>query len=164
MVWRTRKRGTIKQRGKKFKVGGSVLKKRGHRPAFIKKKKVYYWQPVPIEEWEDRLKAVANRVYGPFSIVYRFYSEYDGYVRYVGRSDKPFSRAEQHWNMIEDYGVHNLGGRVVWVDFTYFAGYGRKRAAYKEECRRYHLDEPDLNTSHPAKPKGCLYKCPICSC
>jgi hypothetical protein len=122
-----------------------------------------YWKPVHISEWVDRLDDVATRAgTGRFSVVYRFYSTYDGPVRYVGRSDDPFSRAEEHCYQIGTDGIHEwLGGRVAWVDFCYFIGRERFRESYEEECRKYHHDEPDLNINHPAKLYQ-SYECPVC--
>jgi len=86
---------------------------------------VYYWKQVPVDEWRQRLQEADTRTGSRFSIVYRFYSTYDGPVRYVGRSDNLLERVAQHWSMIEDYGIHALGGRVSWVDFTYLVGRAR---------------------------------------
>jgi hypothetical protein len=97
-----------------------------------------------------------------FSIVYRFYSTYDGPVRYVGRSDKPFSRAEGHYNKIWFDGIHEeLGGRIAWVDFCYITGRRRFRESYEEECRKFHYYNPILNINHPAKLRA-SWTCPIC--
>jgi len=122
-----------------------------------------YWRKVRISDWFDRLASVSRRVEGKgFSIVYRFYSTEHGPVKYVGRSDSPFSRASGHYYGIGVYGIHSgLGGRVTWVDFRYIVGQGRYKASYEEECRQYHWHWPDLNTNHPAK-RHWSWACPVC--
>ena len=92
-----------------------------------------YWRKVSIAEWFNRLDSVSRKLNGKrFSIVYRFYSTFDGWVRYVGRSDSPVVRANSHWSLIGPYSMHvGLGGQVSWVDFCYIVGKGRCRAAYE---------------------------------
>ena len=126
-------------------------------------RKSRYWKIIHIDDWLDRLEEAATRAgTRDFSIVYRFYSTKGGPVRYVGRSDNPFSRESGHYYSIGVYGIHErLGGRVTWVDFMYITGPGRFRESYEEECRQYHIHEPDLNIIHPAK-RYPSWKCPIC--
>ena len=122
-----------------------------------------YWLPVHVSEWLDRLYDVVARAgTDRFSIVYRLYSTWDGPVRYVGRSDQPFGRASGHYSKVWFDGIHEeLGARIIWVDFCYIMGRGRFRESYEEECRRYHYEDPYLNTNHPAKlSESCA--CPVC--
>lgn len=127
-----------------------------------------FWEPVHITEWVDRLNEAETRASTragttKFSIVYRFYSTIDGPVRYVGRSDNPFSRESGHYYNVGVYGIHEqIGGRVTWVDFMYITGPGRFKKSYEEECRQYHRHQPDLNTVHPAKRARTSWECPIC--
>jgi len=122
-----------------------------------------YWKPVHITEWLDRLREAETRAgTSKFSIVYRFYSTIDGPVRYVGRSDNPFSRESGYYYKVGIYGIQEqLGGRVTWVDFSYITSLGRFKESYEEECRQYHRHQPDLNSVHPAKLRP-SWKCPIC--
>lgn len=122
-----------------------------------------YWQPVHIAEWFSRLEEACTRARtSEFSIVYRFYSTVWGSVRYVGRSDNPFSRESGHYFNVGVYGIHErLGGRVTWVDFMYITGLERFRESFEEECKQFHYHEPELNTNHPAKLDP-FWECPIC--
>lgn len=124
-----------------------------------------YWTPVYITEWFDRLREATTRARTTkFSIVYRFYSTFDGPVRYVGRSDNPFSRESGHYYCVGIYGIHErIGGRVTWVDFLYITGRRRFAESYEEECKQYHNHQPDLNAIHPARLR-LSWKCPVCEC
>ena len=122
-----------------------------------------YWKPVHIFDWYDRLSEAEKRAgTDKFSIVYRFYSTKNGKVRYAGRSDSPYNRLNGHIFQIVDCGMHDfLGSRVTMVDFRYYTGSSHFEKAYEEECKQWHIHDPDLNDRHPHR-KYNSWKCPIC--
>lgn len=121
-----------------------------------------YCKPVLYSNWNDKLREVKTREgTDELSIVYRFYSVNNGRVKYVGRTDKPFSRSNYHYQQIFCNGMHgDLDCRIFKVDFKYFTGKNRFEEAYKEECRIYHNRKPEKNKNHPARNKCESWKCP----
>jgi hypothetical protein len=120
-----------------------------------------YCKPVKYADWIEKLYKTYLKVEpDEFSIVYRFYSVKNSRIRYVGRSDNPLSRANVHNQQIGFYGMFkSFECQISWVDFKYFTGLSRFKEAYEEESKRFHLDEPDMNTKHPARYKQ-SWKCP----
>ena len=74
------------------------------------------------------------------------------YVKYVGRSDDNVNSRLQDWV-----------GEYKEFKFSYASS---AKAAYEKECRNYHDfggPEGDLdNETHPAKPSGSHWRCPVC--
>lgn len=125
-----------------------------------------YCKRVSYNNWKDKLLEVKKReVTDEFSIVYRFYSVNNGGVKYVGRSDTPFSRSNYHKQQIFCYGMHwDFECRIFEVDFKCFTGKNRFEEAYIEECRIFHNRKPEKNKNHPARNKGESWKCPKNDC
>lgn len=124
-----------------------------------------YCKRISYKNWLDKCKAKTPEGNDEFSIVYRIYSVDNGDIKYVGRSDKPFSRINSQIQQIICNGVSNsLGFRIFEVDFKCFTGKNRFEEAYKEECRIYHKDNPENNLNHPAINPYELWKCPKKNC
>jgi len=125
-----------------------------------------YCKRVSYNYWKDKLLVVKKREgTDEFSIVYRFYSINNGGVKYVGRSDTPFSRSNYHYQQIFCNGMHgDLDCRIFEVDFKCFTGKNRFEEAYIEECRIFHKLKPEKNKNHPARNKGEPWKCPKKNC
>lgn len=75
---------------------------------------------------------------------------YDGafYISYVGRSDDDINKR-----------LHDWAGEYSYFKFDYFPS---AKAAYEKECRLWHDFRPPDNKSHPSKPEGSGWKCPVC--
>jgi hypothetical protein len=54
-----------------------------------------YCKRISYKNWMDKCKAKTPEGNDEFSIVYRVYSVSDGDIKYVGRSDRPFSRVKR---------------------------------------------------------------------
>lgn len=71
------------------------------------------------------------------------------HVYYVGRSDSDVAaRLRQH------VGKHQQ------FKFDYMSS---PKAAFEKECRLYHDFSPPDNRSHPDRPNGSGWRCPVCS-
>ena len=123
-----------------------------------------YTNRIPIEDWRNKLWEINERINKEYSIVYRFYSSVNGHVRYVGRSDSPFSRESGHFNRLGLFKKHKrLKIQVSYVDFCRFKGRGRERKSYEGECRQYHHHNPDGNSRHPNRLTY-SWGCPVRGC
>lgn len=70
------------------------------------------------------------------------------YVKYVGRSDDDVNDR-----------LHDWVGEYSYFKFDYFPS---AKAAYEKECRLWHDFNPTDNESHPDKPDGSGWECPVC--
>jgi hypothetical protein len=77
------------------------------------------------------------------------------YVHYVGRSDNDVKGRLKWW-------VGKNPSRYTHFKFSYATS---PKAAFEKECRNYHdFGGSDIldNDSHPDRPAGTDWKCPIC--
>ena len=71
-------------------------------------------------------------------------------VGYVGRSDSDVNARLQSW----------VGEtRRPLFKFSYASS---PKAAFEKECNNWHDFDPPGNDSHPARPQGSGWKCPVC--
>jgi len=128
MVWRTRKRGTIRQRGQKFKIGTPVFKRRyGHLP--LKKVKLVPPKEFLVKTILDKVLnktpvreiylwyKIADSVYDKWSSIKELYNKYEkeglpGLIDSKTTHDILSSiQTNIIWRIVEDYVPKGLQGK-----------------------------------------------------
>ena len=78
------------------------------------------------------------------------------YIRMVGRADRDLAAA-----LADLIGQGGAGGPY---DAFKYRTYVSTRRAYEKECQLFHTFAPPDSATHPVRPKGTRFTCPVASC
>jgi hypothetical protein len=99
----------------------------------------------------DRIDAVVTRASPGIYALDRTDKNDAFYISCIGRSDVDVAAR------LKTY----VGGRYKYFKFRYSAS---AQAAFAKECTLYHDFNPPDNHTHPDRPRGTNWKCPVFGC